>query len=82
MKSRLMANGMTTGTIGATAEKDKTRSSVLLVRIQISGNLQKKNNNNNNETKHICTFPHHNTACRKINTIHTDECYYRYREPT
>ena len=42
MKSRLMANGMTTGTIGATAEKDKTRSSVLLVRIQISGNLQKK----------------------------------------
>ena len=83
VKLRSMANGMTTGTIGTTAEKDKTRSSVLLVRIQYLETCKK---NITTTTKQNETHMHFSTpqyCMQKINTIlHTDKYYYRYREPT
>ena len=76
-----MANGMTTGTIGTTAEKDKTRSGVLLVRIQYLETCKKKQKKQKtttttkqNETQMHFSTPQY--CMQKINTIlHTDKYY-------
>ena len=69
-----MANGMTTGTIGTTAEKDKTRSGVLLVRIQYLETCKKKQkktkNNNNNKTKR------NTNALFNTTILHAENQYY------